>query len=135
MAFVTDASIAAAWLLPDEEFALAETALDRLVDETACVPDLFWHELRNILISAERRGRIDRRHADTSIARIRRLPIHAPRQAEDHDHDVLALARRHRLTAYDSSYLALAIQEHCPLATLDRRLSDAAEEEGLPTFV
>ena len=133
MAFVTDASIAAAWLLPDEESALAETALDRLVDEAACVPDLFWHELRNILISAERRGRIDRRHTDSSIARIRRLPIHAPRQAEDHD--VLALARRHRLTAYDSSYLALAIQEHCPLATLDRRLNDAAEEEGLPTFV
>ena len=74
MAFVTDASIAAAWLLPDEEAALAETALDRLADETACVPDLFWHELRNLLLSAERRGRIDRVHADASMARIRRLP-------------------------------------------------------------
>ena len=132
MAFVTDASIAAAWLLPDEEAALAETALDRLADETACVPDLFWHELRNLLLSAERRGRIDRHHADASMARIRRLPIRSPRQSEDHC--VLALARRHGLTAYDSSYLALAIQEHCPLATLDRRLNDAAAAEGLPTF-
>lgn len=132
MAFVTDASIAAAWLLPDEAAALADRALDRLADETACVPDLFWHELRNLLLSAEHRGRIDARHADASIARIRRLPIHSPRQSEDHL--VLALARRHRLTACDSGYLALAIQEDCPLATLDRRLSDAAASEGLPTF-
>ena len=132
MAFVIDASIAAAWLLPDERAELAETAIRRLAEETASVPDLFWHELRNILISAERRGRIDRHHADASLLRIRGLPIHAPRQAEDAH--VLALARRHRLTAHDSSYLALAIQEHCPLATLDRQLNDAALAEGLLGF-
>lgn len=132
MAFVTDASVAAAWLLPDEAAALADKALDRLAGETARVPDLFWHELRNLLLSAERRGRIDEHHADASMARIRRLPIHSPRQSEDRF--VLALARRHRLTACDASYLALAIQEDCPLATLDRRLSDAAAAEGLPQF-
>lgn len=132
MAFVTDASIAAAWLLPDEEAALADEALDRLADEAACVPHLFWHELRTLLLSAERRGRIDEHHADASMARIRRLPIHSLQQSEDRF--VLALARRHRLTAYDSSYLALAIREDCPLATLDRRLSDAAAAESLPQF-
>ena len=132
MAFVTDASIAAAWLLPDERAALADRALDRLADETACVPDLFWHELRNLLLTAERRGRIDEHHAEASMARIRRLPIHSPRQAEDYY--VLALGRRHRLTAYDASYLALAIQEYCALATLDGRLNDAAAAEGLPQF-
>ena len=41
MAFVPDASVAAARLLPDEEAALADRALDRLADETAMVPDLF----------------------------------------------------------------------------------------------
>ena len=43
MAFVPDASIAAAWLLPDEDAALADRALDRLADETAKVPSLCWH--------------------------------------------------------------------------------------------
>ena len=33
MAFVPDASIAGAWLLPDEEVTLAEEALNRLADE------------------------------------------------------------------------------------------------------
>ena len=133
MAFVPDASIAAAWLLPDEEAAPADLALDRLAGETASVPSLFWHELRNLLLSAERRGRIGQHHADASMARLRRLPIRCPGEAEDHH--VLALARRHRLTAYDASYLALAIREGCPLASLDRRLNDAAAAEGVAPFV
>ena len=35
MTFVMDASIAGAWLLPDEDAALADVALDRLANETA----------------------------------------------------------------------------------------------------
>lgn len=130
MAFVLDASIAAAWLLPDEEAPLADLALDRLAGERASVPSLFWDELRNLLLSAERRGRIGERYAEASLTRLRRLPIHCPGEAEDRH--VLALARSHRLTAYDANYLALAVREGCPLASLDRRLNEAAKEEGLP---
>jgi len=35
MTFVVDASVAAAWVLPDEEAAIADLALERLGDETA----------------------------------------------------------------------------------------------------
>ncbi len=133
MAFVPDASVAAAWVLPDEEAVLADLALDRLGNDTAKVPDVFWHELRNLLLSAERRGRIDNRHADVSMARLRRLPIRCPGEADDRH--VMALARDHRLTAYDASYLALAIREGCALASLDRRLTEAAAAEGVTTLV
>ena len=132
MAFVLDTSVAAAWLLPNEAAALADLALDQLAGETACVPGLFWHELRNLLLSAERRGRIDEHYADASMARIRRLPIRCPGEAEDHR--VRTLARSHRLTAYDASYLALAIREGCALASLDRRLNAAAAAEGVAPF-
>lgn len=44
MAFVIDASVAAAWVLPGEEATLADIALDRLADETAKVTSLLWHE-------------------------------------------------------------------------------------------
>lgn len=132
MAFVPDASVAAAWLLPDEEARLADLALGRLMDEEAKVPNLFWHELRNLLLSAERRGRIDERHASESIARLRQLPIHCP--GEPDDAHVMALARGHRLTAYDASYLALAIRDGCPLVSLDRRLIRAAATEGVALF-
>ena len=132
MAFVPDASIATAWLLPDEDAALADRALDRLADETAKVPSLCWHELRNLLLSAERRKRIDEHHADVSIARVRQLSICC--LGEMDDRHVMALARGYCLTAYDASYLALAIQEGCPLASLDRRLNEAAATEGLEPF-
>ena len=129
MAFVPDASVAAALLLPDEEAPLAALALERLVDEEAKVPNVFWHELRNLLLSAERRGRIDERYADASMARLRRLPVHCPGEADDGH--VMALARGRRLTAYDASYLALAIRGGCPLVSLDRRLNRAAAAEGV----
>ena len=125
MAFVPDASVAAAWVLPDEDAALADLALDRLAEETAKVPSVFWHELRNLRLSAER-------HADASMARLRRLRIQ--RVDEACDRKVMALARAHCLTAYDASYLALAIREDCALATLDRRLNQAAVAEGVAPF-
>ena len=42
------------------------------------------------------------------MTRLRRLPIH--RAEESDDLEVMALAQTHRLTAYDASYLALAIR-------------------------
>ena len=129
MRFVADASIAAAWVLPDEDTALADLAFDRLGEDTAVVPNLFWHELRNVLLKAERRGRISKDHANASMARVRRLAIRCPADADD-DH-VMALARGHQLTAYDASYLALAITEECLLASLDGRLNEAATAEGV----
>ncbi len=132
MAFVLDASVAAAWVLPDEDAAVADVALDRLGAEMAKVPGLFWHELRNLLLSAERRGRIDGGYADTSMARLRRLSIVCPDESDDRE--VMAMARAHRLSAYDASYLALALREGCALASLDRRLNEAAAAEGMATF-
>ena len=45
---------------------------------------------------------------------------------------ILTLAERHRLTAYDAAYLALALEQQLPLATLDRELAEAATREGVP---
>ena len=94
---------------------------------------VFWHELRNSLLNAERRGRIDGRYADTSMVRLRRLSIIC--SGETDDREIMRLTRVHRLTAYDTSYLALAVREGCALASLDRCLNEAAAAEGVVTFV
>ena len=44
---------------------------------------------------------------------------------------VVQLALKHRLTAYDAVYLALALSERRPLATLDKALRAAAAAEGI----
>ena len=43
----------------------------------------------------------------------------------------IRLADLHRLTAYDASYLELALRRRLPLATLDAALARAATAEGV----
>ena len=67
MAFVIDASVAAAWLLPDEASQHADAAFARLPEDEALVPALFWLEMRNILLVCERRGRVNSASADRAL--------------------------------------------------------------------
>ena len=129
MAVVIDASIAAAWCFPDERAQAAERVLDILPQTGGVVPGLFRHEIRNILIVTERRGRIDRTQSLRFLTRLRNLQL---AQDDSHDEDtVLALARNRRLSAYDASYLETALRRGDSLATLDRALAHAAAAEGV----
>jgi predicted nucleic acid-binding protein len=129
MGFVVDASIAGAWLLPDEQNTLADQAMARLADEDAWAPDLLRHEIRSILLIAERRGRISDDFVHSALARFRGLPLQLAGPGDDTE--VVRLSRQYRLSAYDAAYLALASLEQLPLATLDRRLAEAARMEGV----
>ncbi len=57
-----------------------------------------------------------------------RVPV---RLVEPHWPDVVALALAHGLSAYDASYLQVSLSLRLPLATLDKRLGQAAERLGL----
>lgn len=129
MPFVVDASVAVAWLLADEESRTAEEALSFLETEDALVPDLFWHEIRNILLTAERRKRISNEDVLACLMRLTSLPL---RTVSSEDHlPILRLAGKYQLSAYDAAYLALAVAENVSLATLDARLERAASAENL----
>jgi predicted nucleic acid-binding protein len=130
MAFVLDASIAACWLLPDETHPVATGALERLSREPAIVPTIWWYEMRNLLISCERRGRIDAERTAAALAVLAGLPIII--EALTDDSSLLALARRYRLSVYDAAYLDLARRETVGLATLDAALAAAARAERVP---
>jgi predicted nucleic acid-binding protein len=125
---VVDASIAAAWLLPEEDSDAAEAVIATLSGRPP-VPSLFWHEARNVLIIAERRGRIAAGEAAASMRRLRRLPLEDAGAGPDGA--VLALATAHGLTAYDAAYLVLVRERGLPLATLDQKLAGAARLEGV----
>ncbi|MBY3557961.1 type II toxin-antitoxin system VapC family toxin [Rhizobium laguerreae] len=128
MPFVVDASVAAAWLLADEESRTAEEALSFLETEDALVPDLFWHEMRNILLTAERRKLISN-DVLACLMRLTSLPL---RTVSSEDHlPILRLAGKYQLSAYDAAYLALAVAENISLATLDAGLERAASAESL----
>lgn len=48
--------------------------------------------------------------------------------------DTLHLARRYKLSAYDASYLELALRSGLSLATLDEELQKAAKKAGVKRF-
>ena len=129
MPFVVDASLAAAWILPDEHSPAADAVLPRSPAAPAQIPALFWHEMRSLALMSERRGRIAPGEAVKALARLRRLPLEDA--GDGRDEAVLALAFKHKLSAYDAAYLALAIAQGLPLATLDRKLAAAADAEGV----
>ncbi|MDE0459571.1 MAG: type II toxin-antitoxin system VapC family toxin [Chromatiales bacterium] len=129
MPFVLDASVTACWCFPDETAPASDAAMDRLPRDHAAVPALWWFEVRNILIVNERRGRIESADSDVFLNDLAHLPIRIERGPDERL--VVALARKHRLTAYDAAYLDLAVRLTAPMATLDRALADAALAEGL----
>lgn len=129
MPFVLDASVSSAWLLPDEGHPQADAALDRLEENEAVAPAVWWFEARNVLIVSERRGRLDPGLAASALGLLAKLPVRIDRDPDEAS--ILALARRHRLTVYDAAYLELALRGGAQLATLDDALAAAARGEGV----
>lgn len=129
---VLDCSVAVSWCFADEAAPETDALLQRVRDETASVPALWHLEIGNVLLQAERRGRITMAAAAARLELLGALPI-----ATDDGtplrllRDVVALARAENLTTYDAAYLELAIRRALPLATKDRRLQQAAKRIGV----
>ncbi len=126
---VVDASMILAANLEDEEHPEVAAVLRRVAAAGCVVPGVWWYEVRNAFLMNERRGRITPNQVANALADCRDI-----RFERDTTHDeafLLELARRHRLTIYDASYLEVALRRNLPLATLDRRLAAAARESGV----
>lgn len=133
MPFVLDASVVACWAFSDEEHTVADLALERIRTDEAHVPTLWWFEVRNILITNERRKRITERDTAAFLRGLARLRVTIDRSPDESE--VLMLARRHRLSVYDASYLELARRDGISLATLDNALVAAAPSVGVNLLV
>ena len=130
---VVDSSVAMAWVLRDEQSARADATLEQVTKIGGIAPALWWVEVRNVLVIAERRGRLTPEDTAIAVRALDALGIHL-----DHAPDnasLFRLARTHGLSAYDALYLELAVRQQRPLATLDRKLSAAAQAEGIPLTV
>ncbi|MDM9619871.1 type II toxin-antitoxin system VapC family toxin [Rhizobium sp. S96] len=71
--FVVDSSIVCSWVLPDESSSIAAAAFAYLQTADAIAPDLLWHEVRNVLMMARRRNRIDFDKAREGVKVLRGL--------------------------------------------------------------
>lgn len=132
---VVDASVAGGWFIGDEVSELADAALDFVVESGALVPGLWPYEIANMLVVAERRQRATTDEVSEALRFLGGLRLSVD---SAHVPDVLPtlalLAREHRLTAYDASYLELAIRTRSVLATHDTALRRAAARAAVPLF-
>jgi predicted nucleic acid-binding protein len=130
MSVALDSSIVGCWCFPDEANPLADATLSAIAADGAFVPAVWWFEVRNLLITGERVGRMTPTGTAGFLADLEMLPIRIDREpASD---AVLTYARTYRLTIYDAAYLELARRLGVPLATLDRQLVRAARSAQVP---
>ena len=132
-ALVLDASVVLSWCFDDEATAATREVLRRLQTESAVAPSLLFLEIANVVALAERRKRITTSRVSEFVELIDRLAIEIGEQTSSRAlHDVLNLARGEALTAYDASYLELAMRLGLPLASKDVSLRQAATRLGVP---
>ncbi|MDZ7589701.1 MAG: type II toxin-antitoxin system VapC family toxin [Rubrivivax sp.] len=127
---MVDASVSAAWFLSDEATPYTEAALEATTDRDIWFPEVWSLEICNLLLSAQRRRRIDDAKCRQLVARAQALRVRV-----DHEAVTMAtideLAARHALSAYDAAYLELALRRRLPVATADKALLAAMRVSGV----
>jgi len=131
-ALVIDSSVALAWCFEDEASPTSDALLEQVRDEGAVVPGLWHLEVANVLLQAEKRGRITAADIAMRLELIAELPIDTDNETAARAwREILALARAEGLTTYDAAYLELAIRRGLPLLTKDQALIAAAQRTGV----
>lgn len=128
--FVLDASVAAKWLLPGASEPLRAEALALLrdcvrQDAQANVPCLFWPEMANLLRKAVRRRRTSPQAAQAGLDELQSLGLNTVHAPDEADH-ALELSLRFGCSAYDMTYVALALDLGVEFVTADAGLVQAA---------
>ncbi len=133
--FVLDCSLAMAWCFDDETSDYSEEVLDTLANVTAVVPALWSVEVSNTLLMAERKKRIVhvksiafREYLTLLLIEVDDYLLKKPIEI------ILDVAKETGLTAYEATYLELAMRKNLPIATLDRELKSAAQKVGVPIY-
>lgn len=121
---IIDASIAAKWLLPDEQDALFAGKIKNDLKEkviSITVPVFFFYEVNNLLKAAALSNRIDPEKAKSAYGEFLELNfnIHSSKELLKF---TLEKAFELNISSYDASYVALSEYLQIPLFTADIKL-------------
>jgi predicted nucleic acid-binding protein len=130
VAFILDASVAIGWVVAAQATPYSRRLRLRAKREPYHAPTLWRLEVVNAIRSLTRRGAMSLEAGRTAVDILDRM------QPVFHDTalplpDLLDLACRHSLTAYDACYLALALELKMPVACSDGPLQAALKTAGM----
>lgn len=123
MNVVVDASVAAKWLLPENDTERAEALLDacKAGRYTPTAPEILCAEVAAVLWKRVRRGLLAPERANFLFERFEGIrPILLPMTGLVRP--ALKLALRYQHPVYDALYVALSRQLSCDLLTADEEL-------------
>jgi len=134
---VLDASITAAWCFEQQGTPYTASVLQAAIKGARIFVPAIWRlEVANALIVAERRGKNPPDESAEFLNQLRNLSISVDVEGLGLAFTtILDLARRYQRSAYDASYLELALRLGLPLATKDEPLRQAAAELRVPLYV
>ena len=133
--FVLDCSVAMAWLFDDETNAYSDSIQNALRRTKAIAPTIWPLEVLNAIEVASIRGRAPTDKADFYLQQLLKLRIWIDQTVNWPPGELMmGLIRENRLTAYDASYVCHVHRYRIPLATVDKRMSEAARAIGVPLF-
>jgi len=130
LSFVVDCSVAARWLLPDEATPYTDAVFELLNKQDAVVPALFLSEFSNVFLKLSRQRKLSSALASSAVQRFAALSLEVDRHTPDPER-IFTLAEQYGLSAYDTTYLELALRRGVPLACWDGALRVAADRAGL----
>ena len=136
--FVADTSFLAAYLLNgicSDEFSDCVNDVDYVLQNNGqiYVPQLFWYEMGNVLLSKKRRKQkgepvLSRSDAMDIMYDLQFLPIYTePQNDLQIRQRIFDLATDNNLSYYDASYLELSRRTGLPLKTYDADLKKLCE--------
>ena len=138
MSFVLDNSVTMRWFFGDgkpQELAYAGKVLDAMKQDNVLVPVTWGLEVANVIARAEAKGLVTEARSGVFLEMLEGVDIDVDSATYIHAMtDTLQLARRYKLSAYDASYLELALRQGLSLATLDEDLQKAAKKAGVKRF-
>lgn len=137
MIAVLDASAAAGLILPDEKSTQLQEFLYKLDHKSEIyIPLLWWYEIANILLMAEKKGRLSKTDIQEGMNLLLKLPLITDSSSGQYYLESLVESgRRYSLTAYDTVYLELAKRKKALLVSSDTALSRAAQKEKIRLFL
>jgi predicted nucleic acid-binding protein len=131
--FIVDASVGFAWVYQGQ--ATPET--DHLLNEVAAgatviVPALWFLEMSNVLLIAQRRHRLTAGQRKAAMEKLAAMQLTVDEEGFRNAFGKTSeLAEKYGLTIYDATYLELALRRSLPLASRYEALKNAAKQCGL----
>lgn len=130
MGFIVDASVGAGWIIKNQVSGYSGAAKRALLAGPLVAPALWWLAMTILLRFGCRRRTITAVEAHGFIKTLEALPIRIE-SLECNASELLGLALRHDLSAYEAIYLDLALRLQLPLATEEPRCARQRSHRAL----